>query len=377
MDDKGIELPARGRGWHAGDDLEGKPGRETLRAPAQFTPGARTCDVTMRVEEGARSLRQDKWYRTFRFELKLSQVPFASHKSAPPPIAAATGEHADVTLESLEPMLSSRAPPRDYRVRLWIAPKDEAHTPQRIWLLKRVKAVDDAANVYVGAVGFQRLRWQADGSPARLGQWGWSVRPTCFGRRQGKPSKFELEAEIVAVDRFERTVTSSDLPMPEPGEFIDIMKRAEVTEAGGQFLLRRIGYFTEDELPLTMSDRRKETFRPPVGVAAVVQYVAPDQAPGGVVTGEVKSHFRCEAATDDQGRSLKERGQTTQTLDGDAFAEAPPAEGTWRTFLLVPPWPDSKKLNLTFRMSETLKSRIVETVKFRNVPIPVNLSTAP
>jgi len=65
---------------------------------------------------------------------------------------------------------------------------------------------------------------------------------------------------------------------------------------------------------------------------------------------------------------LKERGQTTQTLDGDAFAEKTSAEGTWRTFLLTPPWPESGKLSLEFRVVETLDTGIAETVAFSRVP---------
>jgi len=269
VDDKGTELPARGRGWHAGDELEGKPGRETLRAPAEFVPGAKTCDVTVRVEEKAASLRQGKWYRRFRFELPLQEVPFETEAASPPPVATVQGDGVTVTLESFEPMLSGSTPPRDYRARLWIVPKEGAQREQRLWLLKRVNATDDAGNEYVGAVGFQRLLWKADGTPVRLGEWGWSVRPTSFARRQGKPTKLDVQAEIVAVDRFERMLDFADLPMPKSGEFIELLNKVQETGAGGQFAIRRLGYFAEKELPLTMSDERKETFRPPVGIAVV------------------------------------------------------------------------------------------------------------
>lgn len=361
-EDKGMEWPRTGRGGSIMDLLDQRPGRESLYVNTMPSPDARTVNIVLHVEERAPSLKQAKWFRRFNFDLNLREVESSRSAESAKPLATVEGANLTSMVEAIRPF-----PPRQYRARLWLRDRGNAGQTKREWRVKRLAARFGAGHDYafererLAAAPTWRLLWKYDGTPAAEDETGMEVHFVSSSRRGPAPKKVDLEFEVDAFEKTQRTFNFEGLPLPKPGELIEILEKSAETASGGQLVLRKMSYFDDQHLLPGLEPDRQDALKPYEGLVLVFEYVPP-------VGRQVQTFFRCDTVRDDRGRSLDER-RSTPAAQADALQKEK-AAGIWWSALPLPPWPDSKTLGVQVRVIESIATDLRETIKFPEVPLP-------
>ena len=85
------------------------------------------------------------------------------------------------------------------------------------------------------------------------------------------PTTATIKTDWEKVRTSDFTLKFADLPVPTPGQIIDIEKTLDAGEFGS-FTLRKIGYFTAEQPLSPQVGARLQKFQPPYGLAVVVEH---------------------------------------------------------------------------------------------------------
>lgn len=344
-DDQGTDFtPAA----HGGGDYISR--QQTLSVFALPSPKAKTFSVKVRVLECAPSLKQWKWFRTFRFDLNLRQVKYKANKPSPKPLAIAAAGSVDVILESMSRQASN------YQARLWVRKRDKQRDINSEWRLRSAPMHIDAD--WENHIGWEmrKLFWKTDGTPAHENESG-VERAYPFSDTERKPTRLTLEAEVEEVRRSRHIVDFKDVPVPKPGEIMEMEKRG-LPATGARLVLRKVGHFTQKHPRPLWEVSGCDTFPPTIGLALVFECKP-------VAEMNSETNFRCIMASDGHGHPPDMLcGGSYDVLRGTW------TPGKWWSVVLLPPSPGAKSLTVRMRVEEVIPTGRKETVVFRDLPMP-------
>jgi hypothetical protein len=154
-------------------------------------------------------------------------------------------------------------------------------------------------------------------------------------------------------------VTFNELPIPQPGQVINLEKAATLG-SGTRLILRKIGYF-DPEHPLPAESVANGAFKPPWGFALVYEIVP--------VRENASASLSVTAARDDKQRPLNERSGITGT-SSDVWRKERIEKGIWWTTFLLPTYPDARHFSVKLSVDETIPMGRQEKITFRDLPAP-------
>lgn len=367
IDNTGKDL-GHGGGWSSEDALERRPGRETHSFTNLPSPQAKSLNLKVRVTESIPSLRQEQWYRRVSFDLALNRLPNAAPRAAPPPLSTVKIGDLEAALESFttQPGNTLEANTRVY---------SPALPPGQQWALKNFDLRDAAKPLSVNGEEAQREYWASDrshnysefwkpnGAPLRNGEAMHTIHFDKFPSEEAKgpePQKFNLTATAELVQKTSDAVTFNELPIPQPGQVINLEKAA-MLGSGTRLILRKIGYFAPEHPHTKSAD--SGGFKPPWGFGLVYEIVP--------VRENASASLSVTEARDDKNRPLNERSGITGT-SSDVWQKEH-VEGRWWTIFLLPTYPDAKHFNVTLSVNEMIPTGRQEKFTFRDLPAPPQL----
>ncbi|MDQ2799798.1 MAG: hypothetical protein M3Y13_09165, partial [Armatimonadota bacterium] len=351
LDDTGKNLMKNSSYGSSGEDeLDHAPGSTTLDVASVPSAQAKTLDVKISVQENAPSLRQEQWFRHLQFDLPLQSLPGRDAEGPYLPLATVASGPVQSTLESFKSQSQGQ-----YEARLWLA---DAYD------LQNTALHDDAGNEYSASedTGFGTpLFWRLNGAPIQPGKRGHLLRFYWF-KQKTAPAKLTLETEALPVRRVRHSFDLANLPLPKPGETLDLNRTIKDAD-GSRLLLRAISYFT-DQKPLPGIDAgARAQMTPPFGLALALQF---QSASGDKATAQ----FECRQASDEQGHKLTGRNGLTASSGDWLQAKESPANS--ETILLLPPSPSdvSSQFRVHMQVDETIPSGPARKLVFRDLAAP-------
>ncbi|MDQ3814454.1 MAG: M56 family metallopeptidase [Armatimonadota bacterium] len=247
-DDRGNDLNPNTFGYveSGADLLESLPERTTLAVSAP-PRGAKFVNVKINVSESAPSLKQEQWFRRFRFNVDMQEVPFQAEVKPVRPVAVAEDHDVTATLETLHHQDNGHYGGWQALGRLWLRARQQDKGLPWTWRVKEATFRDESNHEYKDDFpsGSERLRWKADGTPVRDGETGQEINATCFEARRA-PKKLTLETKLEAERRVVHALDFTGLPLPKSGQTMEINQTRQLS-TGARLTLRQVGYFTEEQ----------------------------------------------------------------------------------------------------------------------------------
>ncbi len=365
-DDTGVDFSAGGGSGTSGP-MTG-PSTFTVTVRGVPSPGAKTMRLTLDASETSEQLKQDDWYRHFHLVVPLRLLSADARR---PSHALATVQGADVTatLDSV-----GREWGR-YRTRLVL--KDRMD-PGVSWRVRGIRGKDDNGNALLGTRGDEDFFWKTDGSPLAPGESGTEIYVGApgdtmgYGDVQAAPpgaKMLSLTADVEAFREDYHLLDFPQLPIPAPGQTLDLNRRVEAAP-GLYLVLRKVAaYSPAHPLPAGFLHPVRSSLAPP-GPSGLAVILAEPPDPKG----RTRFEFGLVAADDSTGRHLRPV-HSQSDVPGDALqgASPPPAgdPARVRTFFFRTPASSAQTWNL--RMDHDQKIHLPgkrETITFPDVPAP-------
>jgi hypothetical protein len=377
VDDKGTDLtewkmPAAPKGeapfFRLRHRLPNGVAAETVGIPAarlvRFTlpslpqPGAKTMDIKLSMAESASSLRQEKWYRKFHFDLAPNQLPFASNPFEPVRIWESAA--LKVAVESVIPNSNHH-----YSLRLWTHDKTVPPANRTKWIVTGYSTRDAKGQLHPhysdGDPGID-FRWKLDGTPIGDNENGVVVGVYDFDKL-GKPMPLLIQLHQRRYVR--HRLEFRPLLMPQPGQNIQVNATADEGRAKGdgpRLVLREVGHFNKQNLlPGTTKSNQMRAEQAEI----VSQYGAGVRLAFEILPAASRKSFLSFIENLNEIAVMDERGHLLDEQSiGPANDEQRYPKGKWFTVFLVAPTQATKTLTCTMLMDE-----VFETGKKANVEI--------
>lgn len=228
---KGEKVTADwGNGWTSKDELGNLSNAVTLMFNAVPSLKARNVNMRVEVSEEAPSLKQDKWFRHFRFQLPQNQIALGVMNSRRP-VAVADASDIRATLDFLRKFGD------DYKTQICIANKDGASWDWNV----ETATLDDSVDTWQNSTNMSSV-WKRSGRPARAGE---KCVPLDFSFFTGSSAKtpasklLKMHLELQAQSRKPRVVNFRNLPVARRGQTL-LLNRTVRFPSGAWFTIRKV-----------------------------------------------------------------------------------------------------------------------------------------
>ncbi len=228
---KGEKVTGRwGNGWTGIDELGNLSNAVTLTFDAVPSLKARSVNVRIEVVEEAPSLKQDKWFRHFRFQLPQNQLSVGATSSVRP-LAVAESSDLSVTLDFLKNFGDSR------KTQICIANKEGANWDWNVETATLDNSVDTWQSGTATSSG-----WKQSGRPARVGEKCVQLDFSSFnGVDAGvfAPLALKMRLELQAQSQKLRIVNFRNLPVVRRGQSLSLNRTVRFP-SGAWFTIRKV-----------------------------------------------------------------------------------------------------------------------------------------
>lgn len=317
---------------------------------------------------------------TFSFVLKQNDIVMPEPRmltSDDKPFDEAPLGNAKVSIWPLR-AVKSRFRAGEWRAQMILhaSPKDKAET----WVCTDFLVRAGDATLMAGVNGGWLL-WKDDGTPLKEKEKLWHLQPAWFPNERSSnilPLKVTIQTEWKQSEQTPYLLSFLNLPVPGIGEVQNVDR---VLDAGdwGQFVVRKVGWSTEEK-PLSNTIReRMSKMMPPQGLSVVVEYLPSAKAQESVWEERTKSSvwsFKINSARDAKEYPLRRYNDDSleqiQWLDGLSDSGQSP-QGHFLTIHLLPP-PKSKTFTLNLEATrEVVLQR--QTIVFKEMDLPRPVSS--
>lgn len=300
---------------------------------------------SIKVRETAPSLKKRDWYRQFRVEVPVASfLQFMTPQSgALPPI------RAEAKAFTLEIEAGNARETGTWDGVAWIKNRDAVADTSERWIVREVRgrAAGKTTEGSTAESEYNRQFMRMNGAPAAADEQSNNLA-MFFNER---PEKFDLELKVEKANRLENFDWLRRVPLPAPGESLDIHDGQFETDS---VCLRRVFWIQPGtELP-GLSPGARASF---AGANLAVVFETLPTYPGANV------EIPLFTVQDDKGQKLDVSQWTPRGDVGRAGTE----NSRQRTIIFAAP-PAGKNLDLWFHTVETKWSGQTETVTIKDVP---------
>lgn len=331
-----------------GDDWHGAVTIKTVLPSA----GAKNFAVGVKVHESAPSLKQERWFRHFRFDLPAQHLGFQ-----PGPMSGKGGDWVskdaldangkpvvEGTLEAVMPNFGN------HQVRFWWRDLNPLRDgSDRYWRIQKISTSEGE----MGPNSSYPIYWKLDASPPAPSEYGEAM---IFGGQDARRLNFNftLEAVRTALDTLEFT----DLPLPAPGQ-TEIINQTRTTKMGTRLTLRQISYLQnpkgQKKLP-NLSENEVENLRINSDSAATLVLVFDKENNQSVK--KMESELSLPKIYDEKGRELSQHWSALGLFTSNRII-----------FGVLPPV-DTHRGIVRFDVRETQVLGPTATIAFEDVAVP-------
>ncbi len=318
------------------DLLQNHANTVTLYVDALPSFKSRSVNIRVQVSEEAPSLKQDKWFRRFRFQLPQNQISLGDMNSRRP-VAVADASDIRVTLDSLKKFGD------DYKTHLWFTDKDGANWD---WNVASATISDGSNSTWQTDSITHSSQWKQSGRPMQIGENGINLNFSFFGNpgtRIPTPKALEMRLELQAQKRDLHVVNFRNLPLPSHGKPW-LLNRTVTFPSGAWFTIRKVESGSFDD-----QNRAINTKGQPTRIA--ITYDTNAQA-----NAEHRVDCQQSTGTDNFGHNLGASGVTD----------------SGKALYFLPPSLKATSFNLRLLLAESTQGPR-KTVIFHDLPAPKTL----
>lgn len=228
---KGEKVTGRwGNGWIGGDELGNLSNAATVMFDAVPSLKARSVNVRVEVSEEAPSLKQDKWFRRFRFQLPQNQLPVGAISSVRP-LAVAESSDFSATLDFLRKFGDT------HKTQICIANKEGANWDWNV----ETATLDNSVDTWQRGTTTSSV-WKRSGRPARVGEKCVQLDFSFFiasGAKTPASKLLKMRLELQAHSQKPRVVNFRNLPVVRRGQSLSL-NRTVTFPSGAWFTIRKV-----------------------------------------------------------------------------------------------------------------------------------------